>query len=280
MNYIELMEDALDYIEDNLKNNLSLTQLSSRYGISKYYFSRIFNALTHKKLRDYLYRRKIACAARILNDKQDRILDIALEFGYESHEAFSREFTKVTGFTPSFYRAEYKVFYEPQIEFVKRDFVNCQGKVIPKCRIIDCTVFDIKGINLSFNPDNSEELAYSHEVVKNFSEKYIEETKQSLFNITKEEFHNGKISYFTGVNPFLESSENLELFQIPASSYAVFEYQGNMMDIFGTVMIDICRFMDVSGNDFNKTTIELFEKYDDNYYKSGLFRIFVPIFHR
>lgn len=83
---------------------LTLKSLAGYLGYSESRVSRKFSEISGMQLRDYLRYRKLAFALRDIRDTQDGILDIALRYGFSSHEAFTRAFREAYGITPSAYR--------------------------------------------------------------------------------------------------------------------------------------------------------------------------------
>ena len=83
---------------------LALSTLAQKFGYSEYYFSRKFKQISGMQFRDYLRYRKLAFALNQIRNTQNNILDIALDYGFSSHESFTRAFKSAYGITPSEYR--------------------------------------------------------------------------------------------------------------------------------------------------------------------------------
>lgn len=102
------MQQMIDQIDARIKKNdneaLSLTNLSKDLGYSEYYLSRKFKEISGMQYRDYLRYRRLAFALKELRDTDYGILDIALKYGFSSHEAFTRAFKEAYDITPSEYR--------------------------------------------------------------------------------------------------------------------------------------------------------------------------------
>jgi len=100
----ETVQLMVDWVERHLTEDPSLMNMSKQMGYSPYYCSRQFNALTGMTLRDYIWMRKVSRAALELRDSDERVLDIAIKYGFSSQEAFTRAFVRAFGVTPYAYR--------------------------------------------------------------------------------------------------------------------------------------------------------------------------------
>lgn len=104
MRYLDGIQIAIDYIEDNLKNRILLKDISKIVGYSMYHFHRIFQSCVKESVTEYIRRRRLTKAAYDILYTNARIIDIALEYQFETHESFTRAFTKMFHITPGLYR--------------------------------------------------------------------------------------------------------------------------------------------------------------------------------
>lgn len=102
------VQDVIDEIDICIKmqndEELSLERLSRKSGYSEFYFSRKFKEISGMQFRDYLRYRRLAFALKEIRDTDQGLLDIAVKYGFSSHEAFTRAFKEAYGVTPSEYR--------------------------------------------------------------------------------------------------------------------------------------------------------------------------------
>ena len=102
------IQQIIDEIDRCIKNkdeeDLTLKNLASKLGYSEFYTSKKFKEISGMQFRDYLRNRKLAFALKEIRDTNRGILDIALDYGFSSHEAFTRSFKSAYGIAPSEYR--------------------------------------------------------------------------------------------------------------------------------------------------------------------------------
>jgi len=91
-------------IKDCNNEEITLKRISDSLGYSEFYVSRKFREISGMQFRDYLRYRKLAFALKDVRDTDKSLLDIALDYGFSSHEAFTRAFKDAYGITPSEYR--------------------------------------------------------------------------------------------------------------------------------------------------------------------------------
>lgn len=104
MNKFEILSQALDYIEENLTVGITPEMCAEKCCYSVSNLQKMFRCTFHIGIGDYISRRKLTNAARELISTDCSILDIALKYGYNSHEVFTRAFARLWGVTPSKFR--------------------------------------------------------------------------------------------------------------------------------------------------------------------------------
>lgn len=100
----EATQKMIYWIEEHLTENPSLLEMSRQIGYSPYYCSNRFHEIVGMTIKSYVAGRKLARATLDIRDTNERILDIALKYGYSSQEALTRAFMSAYGCTPAAYR--------------------------------------------------------------------------------------------------------------------------------------------------------------------------------
>lgn len=107
--YTERILSVLVFIQKNLDDKLSLEEYAKVAHFSPYHFHRIFRGMVGESLQEHIRRLRLERAAMRLRRTDRAIIEVALEAGYETHEAFTRAFRTVCGYSPSQYRRDKSV---------------------------------------------------------------------------------------------------------------------------------------------------------------------------
>lgn len=99
----EQIQQTIEFIEYHLDEEIDIDNLAKMAALSPFYYQRLFSRLVKKPVAEYVKLRRMAKAAETLLQKDKRILDIALDLGFASHEHFSRTFKDTFGLTPGEY---------------------------------------------------------------------------------------------------------------------------------------------------------------------------------
>lgn len=106
MSHLAATRTAVRFIEDHLQDDIKVADVADAVHFSLFYFCRIFNQTAHHPPYDYLMRRRLTEAARLLTRSDWRITDVAFAFRFGSLEAFSRAFKRMFGCLPSQWQKE------------------------------------------------------------------------------------------------------------------------------------------------------------------------------
>lgn len=101
MDLVMGIQKAINYIEDNLLDDLDYNKIAKEANVSSYHFQRIFHILSSFTLGEYIRNRRLSLAASELQSSDCKIIDIAIKYGYATPESFSRAFERFHGVLPS-----------------------------------------------------------------------------------------------------------------------------------------------------------------------------------
>ena len=106
MDWIIGMQKAIDYIEANLTEEINYEDVAAESFSSSYHFQRMFSILCGYTLGEYIRMRRLSLAGKELAGGKEKVIDIALKYGYDSPDSFAKAFQKFHGITPSQARAD------------------------------------------------------------------------------------------------------------------------------------------------------------------------------
>lgn len=135
MDYVTGIQRAIDYVEDNICDELDYDVIAQRAACSSFYFQRIFGILCGVPLGEYIRNRRLTLAGSELINTDAKIIDIALKYGYESPESFSRAFSKFHGITPSDARkdsSKLKSFSRLSVQIIMKGGSVMNYKIVEK----------------------------------------------------------------------------------------------------------------------------------------------------
>lgn len=235
MDWTQRLNAALDYLEEISDREPDLEYAASLANCSLFHFLRMFEVVTGITAGDYSRRRRLSRAAIDLAAGGEKVIDIALRYGYESPESFARAFRRLFGLTPSEARS-------PQITLQTwpplRLAVILHGEAIMKFRIVEKPAFRVGGWAMRTHCLMSENL---REIPKFWDVCLADGRVRNLlpfmdglghvglcceWDRSKEEF-----TYMIGVDLKHGNAELLpgtRIISLPAATYAVFESIGPM----------------------------------------------------
>ena len=150
--WIEGFQESIDFIEQNLTEELDIEAIAGKAVLSPFYYQRIFGALCGMTVGEYIRARRMTLAAQELNGKDVKVIDIAVKYGYDSPDSFAKAFQKFHGITPSQAKepgAPLRAFAPLHIK------ITMEGGTMMDYRIVEKAPFTIVGVKRPFNSDTS-----------------------------------------------------------------------------------------------------------------------------
>ena len=225
MNYNDAIALCIVYIEKNIKNELSPELIANECGYSTFHFSRVFNINKGITLMEYVKKRRLSLAAEDLFDDK-KIIDIALEYGFQTHNGFSKAFKKEFGFSPT----QYLKRMDRNLE---KELILKFGGDFMKPTIIEKPTFKVAGYGIKTNITNGN---YTKDVASfwiNYDGENLESKMYQILNPPKHgevglcipsSEDNGEATYMLGVivNDFNDVTDDMITVEVPEATYAVF----------------------------------------------------------
>lgn len=241
MNWIQGIQRAIDYVEANITEDIDFEEAARQAYSSSFHFQRVFGILCGLSLGDYIRMRRLSLAGEELSKGNAKIIDIALKYGYDTPESFSRAFTRFHGITPSEAKhgGNARIFTPLSVKLTltggskmdyrieKRDEfkVVCKRKRVGKPQSAGATQ-EITGMWQEFGADGT-----MGRLIGCLPEKPV--MKGLLGICFSSELNAKQFPYGIGVEyDGRKVDDDLEIVTIPANTYAVFTSRGKMPDAF------------------------------------------------
>ena len=228
MEWMAIIGDSVQYIEDHITEDVTADEVAKAVGVSTFYFQKGFSMLCGFSPAEYIRNRRLALAGNDLLITDDKIIDIAMKYGYDSPDSFTKAFTRFHGISPSSVRKDgslLKTFAPLKLR------ISLEGGYLMDYKIVKKDAFTVIA--------NAKECSY-------------EGAKESVPQFWQEHYQTGKGKYIMGVyginidiemgmnkfeyliaDPYdmqKELPEGIVTRTIPAFSWAVFPCRGAMPD--------------------------------------------------
>lgn len=227
MNLIKPFNDTIDYIERVLNDEIDEKQVAYLSGYSFAMFSRLFSILTDMTLSEYIRNRRLSEAAILLRETDKKIIDIAMNYGYESPDSFTTAFKNIHGYTPSEVRngKPFKLVSRVQLALSVRGGRSMKITIQKKKAFIVAGINE-QSINSSLCPSVWDKLygKYSHDELASLGE------GQSV-GVCHDIESPGTINYMAGyIVKDANKAENmgLDILEVEEAEYAIVELTGSV----------------------------------------------------
>jgi len=228
MSWMEIISEAILYIEEHIADDITPEMVAKQSNISSFYFQKGFTMLCGFTLGEYIRNRKLALAGNDLATTDEKVIDIALKYGYESPDSFTKAFTRFHGVTPTQVRKEtvlLKSFAPLKISF------SLNGGYLMDYRIEKKETFTVIGASKTFSYEGAKDIVpkFWQEHFKNGGGK----TVMGVYGICIDEaMENNTFDYLIAdpCSPDRQAPEGFVIKTIPEFTWAVFPCKGAMPD--------------------------------------------------
>ncbi|WP_175418850.1 AraC family transcriptional regulator [Aureibaculum algae] len=287
--YYERIEKAVDFIEENLKEKLTIEMIAEKAFFSKYHFIRVFTAMTGETVGSYLRRRRISKSSKQLISSDHSIIDIAFDYQFESQEAYTRSFKKIYNTSPG----KYRKLNNNQIAYGRAKLTierlnHLKSNVTMKPKIIELEKKKLVGISVktSLAQNNIPQLwntfmprieEIANKIDSGCYEIHPFDSEFKMENFTEDmEFEKWAA---VEVDNLDNIPDGLKGITIESGKYAVFEHKGTMSNIQFSFDYAYGTWLPNSGYELAKRAD--FERYGDQYFgpehSESITELWIPI---
>jgi len=239
LNWIVGIQHAIDYVEENIKEELDYDEIAKQAYSSNFHFQRVFGILCGYTLGEYIRARRLALAGMELASSNIKVIDVALKYGYDSPEGFGRAFVKFHGITPSQAKnvgANLKLFSKLSVKLV------LEGGYVMDYKLEEKKTFKVIEKVKSFSTKDDLNLK---EIPEFWTHSKADGTIETLCGYCGDSEFDGQIlgicygngcsaefpySIASGYNGKMPVPDGFRINEIPARTWAIFKCKGAMPD--------------------------------------------------
>lgn len=232
---------AMDYIETHLEEEIDFNMVSKVAGVSEYHFRKMFSYLSGMTLSSYIRKRRLSKASFDLMKKNIKIIDIAIKYGYDSADGFTRAFKEWFGVNPSDvkYVDNLKIF--PRMTFQ----LTIKGGSNMNYRIEKKEAFKLVGVKgkvpIVFEGVNQEIMKIAQSIteeqrklLQSYRNEGVKTVVNASFNFDDRRYEEkGKLNHLIGSITTLDTDfGSFDVVEVPACTWAIFSCKGSFPTVF------------------------------------------------
>lgn len=243
MEWMQALRQSIDYMEQHLLEQISITEIAAAVHISPFYFQRGFQIVTGYSVKEYLRNRRLYLAALDLLAKKEKVIDVAFRYGYETPESFAKAFIRFHGTSPSQLRShasQIRPFLPLKIT------ISIQGGTDMDYTIQNMESFQLIGFSKTFSETDSYEkipLFWAEFAQNCQQQKYSADWMAALlrykigqFGICIDTNRDGTFRYMiAGKYDGGAVPDGMELYTLPAFTWAIFRCVGPLPAALQTI---------------------------------------------
>ena len=224
MNYRKEIEKCIEFIENNIKEDIAIEEVANQSGYSVFHFCRVFSLCNGVSVMEYIRGRRLSLAASELFNGR-KIIDIALDYGFETQSGFTKAFRKAYGYSPTQYMMRMAKYADTKTTFEIGGFI--MNPVIVKK-----PAFKVAGYGIKTNVYGA---SYTKDIASFWSNYEGENLESKMYRILNPAKHgevglcfplseDGNAAYLLGVivDDFSKVQEDMLTVEVPEAEYAVF----------------------------------------------------------
>lgn len=294
MDHLKQVQRAIDYIESHLQDELKTESIARVAGFSTWHFQIVFSSAVGDTLKEYIRKRRLTAALIALGSSNRRLIEIALDAGFESQEAFTRAFKAMFGKTPGTCRGEgarsVMSLNKPKITMEYLDHLYGRMNMEPRFEKID--EMKMIGLETRFISIRSPEKN-NHVVIPKLWDDFIKRAHEikgrkgaidfgvcSALGQEQAKSHPDECFYLAGaeVRDLNEIPPGMLAMKIPAGQYAIFSHKGKLDKLEHTMNYIFGSWLPKSGKKLRDAPdLEVYgDRFDPKSEKSE-FDIYIPI---
>ncbi|CEQ08937.1 AraC family transcriptional regulator [[Clostridium] sordellii] len=280
MEWLEKLNEALQYIEGNLDGEIKYEKAANIACCTTYHFQRMFSYIAGTPLSEYIRNRRLTKAALDLQNGE-KVIDVAIRYGYESPTAFNRAFQKIHNVSPSVAQKEgtfLKAYPPISFKITIKGVEEMEYRIVKKeeMRIVGAKALLEKNVEENFNtvPMLWQEVAQSGKIMEIAS--LMGPDSKGVLGVSVCMDYLDKWEYYIAVETDKEAPKGLEEYTIPACTWAVFPGEGQMPTAIQDIeKRAITEWLPTSGYEYaDAPDIELYLNQDP---MNSKFEVWIPI---
>ena len=232
MDWVEAIRSSIRFMEEHITDELTVEEIADSVHLSPFYFQKGFSILCGVTVSEYLRNRRLTLAGRDLRMNGEKVIDVALKYGYDSPDSFTKAFTRFHGISPSQAKngeGDLKQYLPLKIH------MSLKGGFEMESRIVKKPAFTVVGSSRVFrNEDGYEECPkFWTEHFEKGDGKYI----CGMYGICIDGLEKDTFRYMIADDyvPSKELPERFDTLVIPESTWAVFPCKGAMPEALQSI---------------------------------------------
>ncbi|WP_024345823.1 AraC family transcriptional regulator [Lacrimispora indolis] len=224
MNYRKEIEKCIEFIEDHIKEDITIEEIANQSGYSLYHFCRVFSLCKGISVMEYMRGRRLALATTELSNNR-KIIDIAFDYGFETPSGFAKAFRKAYGYSPTQYMMRLAQYADTKTTFE-------MGGYIMEPVIVKRPVFKVAGYGIKTNITG---ITYTKDIASYWNNYEGENLESKMYRFLNPAKHgevglcvplseDGNVIYLLGVivDDFSRAEKDMLTVEVPEAEYAVF----------------------------------------------------------